>query len=135
MASKVVNQGLKMIGDRASGVAGAAAAIAGMSFDDSTVAFAAGDTAANSGGAITNFQGNALDSTPTGSAATTPYVVTHLCTLTTGQFNTFTVKRIAAHNSNAPTASSTTLISGVDGFAITKQSTFSLTPTYKHSYS
>ena len=71
MASKVVNQGLKMIGDRASGVAGAAAAIAGMSFDDSTVAFAAGDTAANSGGAITNFQGNALDSTPTGSAATT----------------------------------------------------------------
>jgi len=135
MASKVVNQGLKMIGDRASGVSGAAAAIAGMSFDDSTVAFAATDTAANSGGAITNFQGNALDSTPTGPAATTPYVVTHLCTLTTGQFNTFTVKRMAAHNSNAPTTSSTTLISGVDGFAITKQSTFSITPTYKHSYS
>lgn len=135
MASKVVNQGLKMIGDRASGVASAAAAIAGMSFDDSTVAVAAADTAANTGGAITNFQGNALDSTPTSPAAATPHVVTHLCTLTTGQFNTFVVKRILAHNSASPTASSTTLISGVDGFSLTKQSTFSLTPTYKHSYS
>jgi hypothetical protein len=135
VASKVVNQGLKMIGDRASGVAGAAAAIAGMSFDDSANAFAAADTAANSGGAITNFQGSALDSTPTGSAATTPYVVTHLCTLTTGQLNGATVKRFAAHNSSTPTASSTTLISGVDGFSFAKTSSFSMTPTYKHSYS
>ena len=135
MAAKVVNQGLKMIGDRASGVSGAAAAIAGVSFDDSTVAFANGDTAANSGGAITNFQGNALDSTPTGGSAATPYVVTHLCTLTTGQLNGVTVRRFAAHNSATPTASSTTLISGVDGFALTKASTFSMTPTYKHSYS
>lgn len=124
-----------MIGDRASGVAGAAAAVAGMSFDDSAVAFAAADTAANSGGAITNFQGNALDSTPTGGAAATPYVVTHLCTLTTGQLNGVTVKRFALHNSSTPTASSTTLISGVDGFSLTKAATFSMTPTYRHSYS
>lgn len=135
MAARVVNQGLKMIGDRASGVSGAAAAIAGMSFDDSSVAFAATDTACNSGGAVTNFQGNALDSTPTGTAATTPYVVTHLCTLTTAQLNGVTVKRFALHNSATPTSSSTTLISGVDGFSLTKASSFSMTPTYKHSYS
>lgn len=135
MAATVMTQGLKMIGDRASGVAGAAAAIAGMSFDDNTVSFANTHTATNSGGASPHFQGNALDSTPTGGAAATPYVVSHVCTLTTGQFNTFTIKRIAAHNSAAPTDSSTTLISGVDGFSITKASSFSLTPTYKHSYS
>lgn len=135
MGAVMMKQGLKMIGDRASAVSGAAAAIAGMSFDDSSVAFTNNDTAANSGGAITNFQGNALDSTPTGGAAATPYVVTHLCTLTTGQLNGVTVKRFAAHNSSTPTASSTTIMSGVDGFSLLKAPTFSMTPTYKHSYS
>jgi hypothetical protein len=135
MTATTFTQGLKMIGDRASGVAGAGAAIAGMSFDDNTVTFVNTHTATNSGGASPHFQGNALDSTPTGGAAATPYVVTHLCTLTTGQFNTFVVKRMAVHNSAAPTDSSSTLISGVDGFSITKASSFSMTPTYKHSYS
>jgi len=124
-----------MIGDRASSVAGAGAAIAGMTFDSNTVAFVNTHTACNSGGASPQIQGNALDSTPTGGAAATPYVVSHLCTLTAGQFNTFIVKRMAVHNSAAPTDASTTLISGVDGFSITKAASFSMTPTYKHSYS
>ena len=135
MAAVVTTQGLKMIGDRASGVSGAGAAIAGMSFDDNTVTFVNTHTACASGGASPHFQGNALDSTPTGGAAATPYVVSHVCTQTTGQFNTFTIKRIAVHNTNAPTDAGATLISGVDGFSITKASSFSLTPTYKHSYS
>lgn len=123
-----------MVGDRASGVAGAAAAIAGMSFDDNTHTFLNTDTATNTQGASPHFQGNALDSTPTGGAAATPYVVTHLCTLTSGQFNGNTIKRYGLHNSNAPTDSSTTLMFGIDGFSITKAATFSSLTTYQLSY-
>lgn len=127
-------QGLKMVGDRASGVAGAAAAIAGMSFDNNTNAFVNTHTACNTPGASPNFQGNALDSTPTGSAATTPYITSHVCTLTTAQFNTFTVKRIALHNSATPTDSSTTLMFGIDGWSLLKNSGFALIPTFKLQY-
>jgi hypothetical protein len=134
MAAVSMTQGLKMIGDRASGVAGAAAAIAGMSFDDGAVAFANTHTAANSGGAVTNFQGNALDSTPTGGAAATPYIVSHVCTLTTAQLNGVTVKRIALHNSAAPTTSSTTLMFGLDTLSFLKAAGFALIPTFKLQY-
>jgi hypothetical protein len=134
MANVNMTQGLKMVGDRASGVTGAAAAIAGMSFDDNTHTFLNTDTATNSQGASADFQGNALDATPTGGSAATPYVVTHQSTLTTGQFNTFTIKRIALHNSNAPTDSSTTLQFGVDGLSLVKQSSFSIVTTFKLSY-
>lgn len=134
MAAVNFTQGLKMVGDRASGVAGAAAAIAGMSFDDNTVAFAASHTSCASGGASPHFQGNALDSTPTGGAAASPYVVSHVCTLTTAQFNTFTVKRIALHNSATPTDASTTLMFGIDGWSLLKNSGFALIPTFKLQY-
>lgn len=135
MGAVSFTQGLKLVGDKASAVAGAAAAIAGMSFDDNTVAFVNTHTACNSGGASPHFQGNALDSTPTGGAAATPYVVSHLCTLTPAQFNTFTVKRLALHNSAAPTDSSTTLAFGLDGMSLLKGSGFGITPTFKISYS
>jgi hypothetical protein len=135
MANVNMTAGLKMVGDRASGVAGAAAAIAGMSVDDNTHTFLNSDTATNTQGASPDFQGNALDATPTGGSAATPYVVSHVMTLTTGQFNTFTVKRIGLHNSNAPTDSSATLMFGVDGFSIVKQSSFKLVTTFKLSYS
>lgn len=134
MAAVNMTAGLKMVGDRASGVSGAAAAIAGMTFDDNTVAFANTHTACNSGGASPHIQGNALDATPIGPAAATPYVVPHLCTLTAGQFNTFVVKRIALHNTNAPTDSTASLMFGVDGFSLTKGSGFGLTPSFKLSY-
>jgi hypothetical protein len=135
MANVNMTQGLKMVGDRASGVAGAAAAIAGMSVDDNTHTFLNTDTACNTQGASPHFQGNALDSTPTGGAAATPYVVSHVMTLTTGQFNTFTIKRFGLHNSNAPTDASTTLMFGIDGFSLVKQSTFKLVTTIQLSYS
>lgn len=135
MANVNMTQGLKMVADRASGVAGAAAAIAGMSVDDNT-SFANTDSACSStGGAPANFQGNALDATPTGGAAATPYVVSHVMTLTTGQYNTRVIKRIGLHNSAAPTSSSSTLMFGIDGLSLTKASTFSLVTTFKLSYS
>lgn len=135
MANVSMTQGLKMVGDRASGVAGAAAAIAGMSVDDRAAGFAAADTTCSTGGAPTNFQGNALDGTPTSPAAATPHVVTHLMTLTTAQFNTFTVKRIALHNINAPLIAGATLMFGIDGLSLTKASSFSLTTTFRLPYS
>jgi hypothetical protein len=135
MANVNMTAGLKMVGDRASGVAGAAAAIAGMSADDNTHTFLNTDTACATQGASPHFQGNAFDSTPTGGAAATPYVVSHVMTLTTGQFNTFTVKRFGLHNSNAPTDAGTTLMFGIDGFSLVKQSTFKLVTTIQLSYS
>lgn len=134
MANVNIVSGLKMVGDRASGVAGAAAAIAGMSVDDRATGFVNTDTTCSTGGAPTNFQGNALDSTPTSPAAATPHVVSHLMTLTAGQFNTFVVKRIALHNINAPLIAGATLMFGIDGLSLTKQSTFSIVTTFKLSY-
>jgi hypothetical protein len=134
MANVNFTQGLKLVGDRASGVAGASPAIAGMSVDDNT-SFTNTDTSCSStGGTPLNFQGNPLDSTPVGGAAATPYVVSHVMTLTTAQYNSKVVKRIAVHSTNAPTASSATLAFGVDGLSLTKQSSFSLVTTFKLSY-
>lgn len=126
--------GLKLVGDRASSVSGAAAAIAGMSVDDNTTFAAADTTVASTGGTPAHFQGNALDSTPTGGAAASPYVVSHVMTLTTGQYNTFVVKRIALHFSASPTNSSATLAFGIDGLSLTKASSFALITTFKLSY-
>lgn len=134
MANVNMTTGLKMVGDRASGVAGAAAAIAGMAVDDRAAGFAATDTTCSTGGAPANFQGNALDATPIGPAAATPYVVPHIMTLTTGQFNTFVVKRISLHNTAAPLIAGATLMFGIDGLSLTKAATFSLTTTFKLSY-
>lgn len=135
MANVNMTAGLKMVGDRASGVAGAANAIAGMSVDDNTTFTNTDNDCADTGGSPTNFQGNALDSTPTGGAAATPYVVSHLMTLTAAQYNTFVVKRIGLHNSATPTRTSTTLMFGIDGLSLTKAATFSLVTTFKLSYS
>lgn len=127
-------QGLKLVGDRASGVAGAGNPIAGMSVDDGT-AFSAADTSCSStGGAPASFQGNALDATPTGGAAASPYVVSHVMTLTTAQFNAKTIKRIGLHNVAAPTAASASLMFGIDGLSLTKAASFALVTTFKLAY-
>lgn len=135
MANVNFTQGLKNVGDRASGVSGAGAAIAGMSVDDNTTFTNTDTSVASTGGTPAHFQGNALDATPTGGAAATPYVVSHVMTLTTGQYNTFVVKRIALHNTAAPTNASTTVMFGIDGLSLTKASSFSLVTTFKLSYS
>ena len=137
MANVNMTQGLKNAGDRVSGVAGAVVAIGSMGFDDRATGFSTSDTAHNSGGAPSNFIGKALDATPTGGAAASPYVVSHVATLGTSDFTTpdKTVKRIALHfKATAPTVSDTTIGFGVDGLTLVKQTTFSLITTFKLSY-
>lgn len=130
MASLVVNRGLLRILQQAieSTNYNAARNIQTMSVDDSTVAFAAGDTALNTGGAVTNMFDDTFDSTPTESGQT----VTMILTLATGEYNQ-TIKRIALHDDTAAnvTTSSTTLVAGVDGQSLLKTTDFSLAITLK----
>lgn len=105
-----------------------------MGFDDSSTAFVASSTS-HSTGSPTNMLGKALDATATGGAAASPYVVSHVATLTTAEFNTFTVKRIALHNlATAPVVGSTTIAFGIDSLSLMKTSGFSLISTLKLSY-
>ena len=128
MANLIVSQGLQRIADTISRTSGYSVSryIQTLSIDDSAVAFTAGDTALNSGGAVTNEFDVAFDSTPTRSGQT----VTHLATIPTGSGN-FTIKRIALHDDTAAnvTSSSTTLVGGVDGQTLVKTSSFSITFT------
>lgn len=119
MASKIVNRGLQVIGGRASNTADSFDAIQSMSVDDSTVAFANGDTALNSGGAVSNQADADFDQTP----IRTNQTVSHTATFGTGVAN-FTIRRIAIHNAVAASvsSSSTTLVGGVDGQSLTKTS-------------
>ncbi len=133
MASIVVNRGLLRIGQQASESTNynAARNIQVMSVDDSSNALAATDTAANTGGAVTNFFDQVFDATPTESGQT----ITHIMTLATGNGN-FTIRRILLHDDTAGnvTSSSTTLVGGVDGQTITKTSDFTLAITLKLTY-
>lgn len=125
MAAKVVNQGLLRCGQQTfeSTNYNAARNVQTMSVDDSTNAFAAGDTALNSGGAVSNEFDTAFDSTPTESSQT----ITCVATLGTGNGN-FTIRRIALHD-NTPanvTTSSSTLFGGIDGQTLAKTSDFTM---------
>lgn len=97
-----------------------------MSFDDSSVAFAAGDTALNSGGSVTNAYDQVLDSVPTESGQT----ITCVATIGTGSGN-FTIRRIALHDDTTTnvTTSSSTLFGGIDGQALTKTVDFTMAIT------
>lgn len=134
MANRVVNAGLQRIGDTASQTSGYSASryIRTMSIDDSSNAFVAGDTALNSGGAVSNEYDVAFDSTPTRSGQ----VVSHVATIPVGSGN-FTIRRIALHDDTAAnvTTSSTTLVAGVDGQSLTKTSDFTMTFTLTLTYS
>lgn len=125
MAAIVVNQGLLRIGQQAfeSTNYNAARNIQTLSIDDSSNAFAATDTALDSGGSVTNEFDQAFDSTPTESAQT----ITTVTTIASGDGN-FTVRRIALHDDTAAnvSSSSTTLCAGIDGQSLTKTSDFSL---------
>ncbi|WP_373092348.1 hypothetical protein [Zhongshania sp.] len=131
MASKIVNRGLQVIGGRASNTADAFAAIQSLAADDGTVAFAAAHTAINSGGAVTNQADVDFDATPTRAGQ----VITHVATFPTGSAN-FTIRRLSLHNAAAASvsASSTTLVSGIDGQSLTKTSDFSLEVTITITY-
>lgn len=125
----VVNRGLLRIGQQASESTNYSDArnIQVMSVDDSTVSFAATDTALNSGGAVANEFDAAFDATPTESGTAT---ITHTMTIPTGSGN-FTIRRIALHDDVAGTVStsSTTLVAGIDDESLTKTSDFTLALT------
>lgn len=128
MAELVVNRGLQMIGNRASGITGAnSTALATMVADSKASAFAAGNTTI----AASTFKAKAFSSTPTRSNQT----VSHVTTFTTTEAN-FTIRRLSLHNLAAASVSSnsTSLIAGIDGQAFTKTTSFSLTPTLDLTY-
>ncbi|HEX9831661.1 MAG TPA: hypothetical protein VGA66_01015 [Mycobacterium sp.] len=136
MAAKIVTRGLRRIGVQASQATGTipynvARHIQTMSVDDSSVAFAAGDTALNSGGAVTNEFDAAFDGTPTETGA----IVTGVMTIPTGSGN-FTIRRIALHDDTDTnvTTSSTTLVGGIDGQSLAKTSDFTLAFTVTIAY-
>lgn len=131
MAAKVVNRGLQVIGGRASNTADAFAAIQSLSADDNSSAFTATDTALNSVGSVTNQADVDFDATPTRSGQ----VITHIGTFGTGAAN-FLIRRFALHNAAAASvsASSTTLVGGIDGQSFTKTSDFTMTVTIKITY-
>lgn len=126
MADLIVNRGLQMIADRASGVAGAGAVIQTMSVDDRATAFAAGDTTL---GTPTN-EADVAIAAPTRSGQT----VTHVGTFDTSV--ALTIRRVALHNDTSANVSgtSTSLVAGVDGQSFVKTVDFSLVLTMKMTY-
>lgn len=134
MANRVVTKGLLRTGQQTfeSTNYNAARNVQVMSVDDSTVAIAAGDTAANTGGAITNFFDKVFDATPT---ETAPAVITCVTTFTTSEA-IFTIKRILLHDDVAGTvtASSSSLYGGVDAQSLVHTADFQLVITMKVTY-
>jgi hypothetical protein len=111
---------------------GAGRAIQTMSVDDSSVAFTAADTNLAAGGPVTNEFDKAFDATPTRSGQT----VSHVMTLATGDYNQ-TIRRIALHDDTPAnvTTSSTTLVAGIDGLSLVKNTSFTLKTTFNITYS
>lgn len=104
-----------------------------MSVDDGTVNFAAADTAANTGGAITNFYDQLLDALATRAGQ----VVTHIMTITGVTYDGLTVKRILLHDDTVAnvSASSNTIICGFDQLSNLKTAGINFQTTVTLTYS
>lgn len=91
-----------------------------IAIDDNATGFADGHTALNSAGTVNNEYDAAFDSTP---ADPSGNLVSASMTTGTGNAN-FTQRRFSFHDDTAGnvSASSTTLMGGADGFALTKTS-------------
>lgn len=129
MAKLTVTQGRNMILQHAYQATGYSSSryIRTMSIDDNSTGFSAGHTALDSAGTVSNLYDAAFDATPSAPASGQVSVA-----MTTGTSNgNFTQRRFAQHNDTAAnvTASSTTLIMGIDGQSITKTSDFNETIT------
>lgn len=132
MASLITNFGLQVEADRLAGINGPPAAVLSMAVDDKATAFAAADTdlaGASAPSNPTNIYAFGFDATYPSRASQT---VTYRGTIATGSGN-FTIRRVSLHNiaSGSVTATSDTLVAGVDGQALTKTSSFALTPQLK----
>lgn len=94
-----------------------------MSVDDGTVAFAAGDSALNSGGAISNEYDAAFDAAPVSGNKTVSWSMT----VPTGSGN-FTIRRVANHDDTPAnvSTSSASLVMGIDGQSYAKTADFAL---------
>lgn len=97
-----------------------------LSVDGSAFAFAAGDTALNSGGGVLDEFDVAFNVTPTFSGS----VVTMSAIIPAASGN-FTIRRIAVHDDTAANVSisSATLVAGIDAQSLTKTSDFTVTLT------
>jgi hypothetical protein len=123
MARLIVNQGLQVIGQRASAVNGPPAAIQTMMVDNLTAAansFLATHTALTNAAAV----GNSASATFS-SAVSSAQTIQHNSLFGTAAAN-FTIGRVSLHNSATPTASSASLIGGIDQQSIAKTTDFSL---------
>lgn len=140
----IVNQGLQRIGINASVVGGGAGVgssqtvtryIMTLSVDDATGNFEAAHTAINGTGGTARTITNEFDQLLDALATRSGQVVSHVCTIATGNGN-FTHKGIALHDDTATnvTSSSTTLVGGIAGQSITKTSAFALAYTVNITY-
>lgn len=123
MARLIVNQGLQVIGQRASSINGPPVAITSMIVDNLTAAansFLASHTALTNAAAVASSASQSFSSV-TSSAQT----IQHVSLYGTGAAN-FQIGRVSLHNSTAPTASTASLIGGIDQQNLTKTTDFSL---------
>lgn len=105
--------------------------------DDSSVAFAVGHNALNSGGAIANFVEQVFDGTPAEALVGNNAVVTVTTTLAIGTANFATPhRRYSNHDDTLANTSdsSSTLVFGADGFALTKTGDFSMSIVTKTTF-
>lgn len=123
MARLITNQGLQVIGQRASNINGPPAQIQTMALDNDTAAtgsFLATHTA------LSNRAGATTIATQTFSSVTSSaQTVQHFSLFATNVAN-FQIGRVSLHNSAAPTLSSASLIGGIDQQSLTKTTDFTL---------
>lgn len=106
-----------------------------MSVDIGTTVFAAAHTKLNDSADVTesaaSYFDKVFDGVPTESVAT----ITTVCTLTTAEGN-IVIKRIAQHDNTAAnvTASSVSLVAGIDGQTLGKTADFSLALTLQMAF-
>lgn len=125
MAGIYLNQGLQRLGVNQSHATGTgvtydvARYVQSMSIDDASGSFAAANTKLDDRAGYSQQYDANLDATPTRTSQT----IEHVMTVPTGQGN-FRVRAFALHDDTGTnvTSTSTTLIAGVDGVDITKNS-------------
>lgn len=124
MARLIVNQGLQVIGQRASAVPTVPAAITSMAVDNGTAvsnSFVSSHVALSQGGATIN----SITFKSFSALTTNAQTVQHVSLFATNEAN-FTIGRVSLHNTVTPTLSTSNLIGGIDQQSLAKTTDFSL---------